>query len=408
MKPGLERTRELLRRLGDPLPAPGRVVHVTGTNGKGSVCAMVAAGLRAAGYRVGLYTSPHLERWNERIQVDGAPLPDEDVAQLVAEVRPHVEAMVREGFEQPTEFEVSTAVAFLHFARRQVDWVVLEVGLGGRYDATNVVARPAVTCITNVDLDHVRVLGPTRERIAWDKAGILRPGVPCVTGADDPGALWVLRREAARVGAPLVLAPPALPRGGDLYGQRFDLPGLPGLELRLAGRYQLRNAAVAAAVLRLCGVDEAALRAGLRTAEWPGRLEVLREEPLVLADGAHNPAGARALRQALDGLLPERPRVLVLGVLADKQLRPLLDALVPGARAVVATAPRSVRRALAADELARYVLPYGVPVTVEPELERAVDRAALLAGPDGAVVITGSLYLVGPARAHALSVVSSE
>lgn len=402
MKPGLERTQELLRRLGDPHRAGFRIAHVTGTNGKGSTCAMVAAGLRAAGWRTGLYTSPFLERWTERIQVDGQEIPAAAVAALVAEVRPQVEAMVAAGHEQPTEFEVTTALAFLYYARAGVDWVVLEVGLGGRYDATNVVERPAVTCITNVSLDHVTVLGDTPEAIARDKAGILKPGVPCVTGARHPGALAVIRARAAELGVPLhEVAWPAVPGSRDLGGQTFDLPGLPALRTALLGDHQMANAACAARILALCGVPEEAVRRGLAAATWPARFEVVQRDPVaVILDGAHNEAGADALSRTVRELLEGRPLTLVLGVLADKNVDRVVAALVPLATRILCTTPDHEKRALPAAQLAARVRRHvpGERVEAIASLEGAVARGLAITPPGGALLIAGSLYLVGPAR----------
>lgn len=405
MKPGLERTRELLHRLGDPHRAPFRIVHVTGTNGKGSTCAMVEAGLRAAGFRTGLYISPFLEDWRERIQVDGQPVAPEDVAALVAAVRPRVEAMVAAGHEQPTEFEVTTAMAFLHYARTGIDWLVLEVGLGGRYDATNVVAAPAATCITNISLDHVTVLGDTPAKIAWDKAGILKAGVPCVTAVRDPGALAVIAAVAAQVGAPLrEVTFPAAPHARDLDGQTFDLPGLPGLRTSLLGDHQLANAACAAGILELCGVPEAAVRQGLAAAAWPGRFEVVRRAPqVVVLDGAHNEAGAAALARTVGQVLGGRSLTLVLGVLADKNVERVVGALAPLADRVIATTPVEERRALPAVQLLERVRACarpGATLTAVAGVAAAVDRGLEVTPVGGAVLITGSLYLVGPARTH--------
>lgn len=426
MRPGLDRTAELLRRLGHPEQAGYRIVHVTGTNGKGSTCALVAAGLQAAGYRTGLYISPFLEEWTERIQLDGRPIPPEDVAALVTEVRPHVEAMVGEGFEQPTEFEVTTAVALLYYARMQADWVVLEVGLGGRHDATNVIERPAVTCITNVALDHTSVLGNTPEEIAWDKAGILKPGVPCVMAVEHPGAQGVIRHVAQEVGAPVApVRAPSAPSAWGLDGQTFDLAGRwrngaglpsPGnyrdLRLRLAGRHQLANAACAVAVLELCGVREEAVRSGLAAAAWPGRFEWVPlngpESPGVILDGAHNPAGARALAATVRDYLVGRRVALVLGMLADKKVQPVLRHLLPLADAVVVTTPDNAPRALPAPELARRIhraLAAGagaldLPIRLAPTPCLAVERALEWCVAGDVVLVTGSLYTVGPVRTH--------
>ncbi len=404
MKPGLDRTRELLRRLGNPHRAGFGIVHVTGTNGKGSTCAMVAAGLQAAGKQTGLYTSPFLERWTERIQVNRREIGMAEVVALVNEVRPHVEAMVAEGHEQPTEFEVTTAIAFLYYARVGVDWLVLEVGLGGRYDATNVVEHPAVTCITNISLDHVTVLGNTPGIIAHDKAGILKPGVPNVTAEQDPDTLAVIQSAASACGAPLhrVTCPP-VPVYRGLDGQTFDLPGLPGLHTVLVGDHQMANAACAARILQLCGVPETALRRGLASATWPARFEVLTQGPVpVILDGAHNEAGADALALTVQELLRGRPLTLVLGVLADKNVDQVVTALMPLASHIICTTPENGKRALPAAQLATRVTDQSVPVPVEtvPDLIAAAERGLAATAPEGILLITGSLYLVGPVRAH--------
>ncbi|HYG60545.1 MAG TPA: Mur ligase family protein, partial [Symbiobacteriaceae bacterium] len=251
VKLGLERTQELLRRVGSPQRRAGRIIHITGTSGKGSVSAMVESCLRAAGHKVGLYTSPSLERFTDRYQVDRADIPDADLARLVGQVKTHVDAMVAEGLEQPTEFEVTTVVGFLYFAEQQVDWLVLEVGVGGRFDATNVAGNAVVTCVTNVGLDHTDWLGDTEEKIAWEKAGIIKPAVPCVTGADHPGALEVFRAEAAANHAVLVEVTAAdwrVARFGP-EGQVVDLLGARGwyrnVTIPLLGKHQAANAALA-------------------------------------------------------------------------------------------------------------------------------------------------------------------
>ncbi len=405
MKPGLERTEELLRRLGRPDRRAGKIIHITGTSGKGSVAAMVEAALGEEGHRVGLYTSPELERFTERIQIDRQPLAEADLAALVAEVKPHVEAMVAEGLEQPTEFEVTTAVAFLAFARRQVDWLVLEVGLGGRFDATTAIEHPVVTCITNIGLDHTEWLGRTEEEIAWDKAGIIKPAVPCVTGTEHPGALQVIREVARDSNAVLteVTGEDAVIRRFGPEGQWVDLLGARGwyrdVKLSLLGKHQAQNAAVALRVLELAGVPEEAIRRGLARVVWPGRFEVIRLEggPTVLLDAAHNPAKCAALAESVRAYFPGRRVYLVLGALADKEVPEMIRPLLELADRIWVTTPGSPR-AMAASDLAQMCASRGVDAVTEPEIPRAVEEAVQAAGVDDLVLITGSFHTVGPAR----------
>src|SRR5512138_4022327 len=314
---GLERVQRGLDGLGHPERAYA-ILHVAGTNGKGSTCAMAAEALRAAGHRVGLYTSPHLQRFEERIQVNGAPISADALAARVEEVRracPWHEAAPE--VERLTYFEFATLLGLLHLARERVDVAVVEVGLGGRFDATNAVL-PRVAAVARIGLDHTQLLGDTVEQIAFEKAGIFKPGVPAVVHAHQPpGALETLRAEAARRGAPLTVAPVA-----------WDGP------VALAGPHQRGNAALAAAALRELAragvpVPEEAIAGGIARARWPGRLE---EVAGVLLDGAHNPDGAAALAAALSALHPGRPVELVFGVLSDKDHHGMLAALGPAAR----------------------------------------------------------------------------
>ncbi|HYF79414.1 MAG TPA: folylpolyglutamate synthase/dihydrofolate synthase family protein [Symbiobacteriaceae bacterium] len=410
VKLGLERTQELLRRVGRPDRKCGRIVHITGTSGKGSVAALVESGLRAAGQRVGLYTSPSLERFTDRFQVDRQDMAEAELAELVGLLRGHIDQMVADGLEQPTEFEVTTVLGFLYYARHQVDWLVLEVGVGGRYDATNVIDNPAVTCITNIGLDHTDWLGNTEEQIAWEKAGIIKPAVPCVTGTEHPGALDVIRAEAFSQNA--VLAEVAR----DDYrvdsfgpeGQVVDLLGARGwyrgVRLPLLGQHQAQNAAIALRVLELCGVKEEAIRAGFATVSWPGRMELLTtaEGTLLLLDAAHNPAKCRALAEAIGQYFPGRPVHLVLGALADKNVEEMARPLLELAEQTWVTTPESPRQ-LPAERLAEICAQLGFPgARVVPGVAAAVDAALTASGPSHLVVITGSFYTVGPARRHLL------
>ncbi len=409
MKPGLGRTVELLNRLGRPDRRCGRIIHITGTSGKGSVSAMVEAGLRAAGHKVGLYTSPSLERFTERIQVDRAEVPGADVAALVTEVAPHVAAMAAEGLDQPTEFEVITAVAFLWFARQEVEYLVLEVGLGGRFDATTAIETPIVTCITNIGLDHTQWLGPTHETIAHDKAGIIKPAVPCVTGTEHPGALAVIREAALSNSAVLVevTADDWRVVQHSAAGQLVDVLGSRGwyrnVHLALLGRHQAANAAVALRVLELAGVSEGHIRQGLAFVEWPGRLELitLPDGRQILLDAAHNPAKCEALAEAVRAYFPGKSIRLVLGVLADKEVPEMLRPLLDLASQTWVTTPESPRRLPAAD-LATICADLGREVSVVESVPEAVRTAAREASPDELVLVTGSFYTVGPARRNLL------
>ncbi len=407
IRPGLVRTVELLRRLGNPHQANVRVFHITGTNGKGSVSSMIEAALRAGGYKTGLYTSPEMEMFRERIQVEGRPISEFAVARLIERVKPAVEEMVAEGFDQPTEFEVTTVLAFLYYAEEGIDALVLEVGMGGRYDATNVVVRPLVTVVTNVSLDHMEVLGPTVGQIAWNKAGIIKSGVPCITGASDE-AQRVLRQVAQEMGARLIDArSAALIQSASLHGQRVDLRVAGtvqvGLELSLLGRHQAQNAVMALEALEAARqqglpLSDAAIREGLRNVRWPGRFEVwdaTAPVPVVL-DCAHNEAGMAALAVALNEYFPGRKAVVVLGMLSDKETGPSIRHLLPHMRAVVVTTPRSPR-ALDAVSMAS-MLPPTLAAVVESVPEKALAKAYRMLQAGELLLITGSCYVVGPLR----------
>jgi dihydrofolate synthase/folylpolyglutamate synthase len=410
IKLGLEAMRATLGALGDPQRA-WPAVHVAGTNGKGSVTAMVDTALRAAGRRVGRYTSPHLAHIEERIAVDGQPVATPVFADAVARVFAAVDRLVadRALAATPTFFEVSTAAAFLVFAEAGLDVAVVEVGLGGRHDATNVIV-PAVAAITSIDLDHERHLGHTLAAIAAEKAGIAKPGVPLVVGDVAPEAGAVIAAASARAGAPLVpaaaLAVPPINESGHAVVQ-FTTPvrTYPPVRLGLAGAHQAANAAVAVRVLETLetrvplGVDGAAVVAGLRDVRWPARLEWLRHPgsgARVLVDAAHNPAGARALASYLQDAAVG-PMTLVTSIMKDKDVAGVLGPLLPLARRVIVTRA-DTPRASDPDALAAAAAPLGPPglaVSVDADPWQAV-TAALRAG--GPVVVAGSIFLVGPLR----------
>lgn len=404
IKLGLDNIRRLMAALGEP-HTRFRSVHVAGTNGKGSTAAAIAMVLQAAGHRTGLYTSPHLIDFTERIRVDGTPVSPEQVARLTERVR------AAAGELPVTFFEFTTAMAFLHFADLSVDWVAAEVGMGGRYDATNVLT-PLVSVITNVDFDHQAYLGNTLEQIAFEKAGIVKPGVPVVTATDRPEALEVVRTVCREQGAPLYRVGAEIRVEGP-SPQRFRYRGLRGsyadLNFALLGRHQLSNAACALAALELLEthgvpIGEAAVRRGLSTVRWEGRMEMIRPSPAgaaVLLDGAHNPAGARVLRTFLEESRPARPArlILVLGILRDKDIDRILAELVPLADEVVLTRPGYDRAETTAD-LKRRVDSFAVRSTVREPVEEAVRYAQSVAAAGDLICVAGSLFTMGEARSY--------
>lgn len=410
----LDRMRALLAGLGHP-ERRWRAVHVGGTNGKGSTCAMIAAGLQAAGGRVGLYSSPHLHTVRERIQVDGRMIAE---AEVIAWLNRH--ARLLDSLPGLTTFEALTALAFDHFASAGADIAVIEVGLGGRLDSTNVLERPELCVITPVGLDHAAVLGPTPAIIARDKAGIFKPGSPAVAAPQLPEVRVVLREEAAAVGCRLVeVEAEATWSGGQARaggGQRFELALADGafehLEIALNGAFQRLNAATAALALRELdamgwGTGPEARRAGLAAARWPGRLEswdmaaVLgRPGPILVLDGAHNPPAAAVLDAALDEVWPGRQRHYILGCSLDKDIDGVLAALLPDAASVSCfRAPHP--RALSGHELADRIRERaGAPaaVTAAPDASAALDQALLRSRPGEVIVGTGSIFVAAALR----------
>ena len=398
-RPGLERVAALLHRLGDPQEKL-RFVHIAGTNGKGSCAAMTASVLRAAGYRTGLFTSPYLFRFNERMQINGEPIDDEELAALVTQIRPIADAME----DHPTEFELMTAVALLWYLRERCEIVVLEVGLGGRLDATNVIGAPEAAVIMNIGLDHTAVLGDTVEQIAAEKAGIVKPGCAVALYPQTPEAEAVVRERCEAVGASLRVADLTQLQGefDSLEGQVFRYRGA-SYAIPLLGEHQLRNAAVVlevAEILREKGwkLPHEAVEHGLYAVSWPARFELLRAEPPFVVDGGHNPQCAMTVAESLLRYFPDRRRVLLVGVLADKDYEGLFDILDVAADAYFCVTPASAR-ALPADRLAAFLSRYGKPVTVCPDIPAGVEAASAAAGEDGVACAVGSLYMAGAVRA---------
>jgi len=406
MKLGLANITELLGRIGNPhlkLPA----VHVTGSNGKGSVCAFVESILREAGHCVGLYTSPHLIRFNERIRVGGREISDDDVARLYQSECMHSDAMAGEQkAKQSTFFEITTAMAFQYFMERKVDNAVVEVGMGGGMDATNIV-RPETCVITRVSLEHTEHLGKTIRRIAKEKSGILKPGVPAVTL--DQEALAIIKERAKEIACPLtVVSHDVTYKGnsGTLSGQTIDWSGKSTIRVStvMLGAHQAENVALALAAVeslesRGWSINEDAMRAGIARMRWPARFQLVRRTPPVLIDGAHNPGGAQCLHGSLEEYLPGKQIVLVTGMLADKDLAIYAETLAPLTAHVVSTRPNS-ERASAPVEVATTYKKLGISSEIIEDVPTAIRRGLTLASVDRPLLIAGSLYLAGEALQH--------
>jgi dihydrofolate synthase / folylpolyglutamate synthase len=400
----LDRPRALLAALDNPQDHYP-IIHLTGTKGKGSVGAMCASTCQAAGLRTGFYSSPHLQDFRERFRVNGQLISRDNFTALVRQMQTAVEQV-----PDVTWFEVTTALAFLYFAQQQVDAAVIEVGLGGRLDATNIVT-PLVSVITSLSYDHTYLLGDSLADIAAEKGGIIKPGVPVVSAPQPPEALAVLEAIAAERETTLTLVGRDwlyMPREGDWNGQHFDAgpAGQPRQPYctNLAGEHQALNATVALAALdhvRRAGVpmDDAAIRAGLKGVDWPGRLEVVRHKPTLVLDAAHNGASARRLRVALNELFPQRPLALLFGASADKDITGMFDALLPIADYLI-IAQAVHPRALPPAEIAAIAQQQGYTGQIEqiPVAQDAVQRATELVGARGLICTTGSLFIVGEVR----------
>lgn len=403
-KPGLSRIQGALQRLGNPENRL-KVVHVAGTNGKGSTCAMLASILQAAGYRTGLYTSPHLVRFNERIQINGEMISDQDLeryGQFVAEVAKEFEA----SGDPLTHFEFATALGFLYLAEKAVDVALIEVGLGGRMDATNV-GDCVLSVITHISYDHTEVLGDTLEQIAGEKAGIIRPSRPVVVGPQQDEALAVLVRVAGERQAPLTyVSSDAVPKYSAAHnGMRLFWNDGFTIHLPLQGTYQAQNAAVARAAVQTLAsngwqIPEQAVVQGFETVQWPGRMEIVCKSPMLVLDGAHNLDGAQSLRASLDRFWPKSPVVYVLGLTGHKPVKDILAALYrPGSRFVFTAPAQSRGPAISPGTLQAAAKAIGAQAEAAENLRYALRKALMQLTPGGIVCICGSLYLVGEAKA---------
>lgn len=404
---GMERIEGLLRELGNP-EQKIKTVHVTGTNGKGSVSSMITNIILAAGLKVGKFTSPHLVKYNERIELNGKDISDEDFAMTITAVKVAADSIVRKGVcEQPTQFEILTAAAFLYFHLQKVDYAVIEVGLGGLWDSTNIIT-PVVSVITNVSLDHTDRCGSTVARIAMQKAGIIKEKVPVVTAAEGEEVLGPIVTMAMFKEAPVYLYGKAFygtEVTSSMDGQKFTLHAgdyyHSDYEIKLPGEHQIKNTSVAIVAAKLVSkqdarINEIALHMGVANTLWPGRLERIAQKPDLILDGAHNPDGALALRKALDKYYPGKKVHFVFGMMGDKDMSGVIKTLIKADDVVLTVRADSGVRAAEADALANLV---GANAVAESDLQTAYHKAMSLAGEDGVVCVCGSLYLVGEFKA---------
>ena len=397
--PGLGRTQELLEKMGNP-EKKLKFVHIAGTNGKGSTAAMTASILSKAGYRTGLYTSPYIYRFHERIQVDGVEISDEDLTEITEYVKPLADSMA----QSPTEFELVCCIAFEYFYRKKCDIVVLEVGMGGAWDATNVIEVPEVAVITNIGLDHTEYLGDTVEKIAETKSGIFKPHGHAVVYRSTPSVEAVYERVCAERDVSLRKADfdGLVLKAHTLEGQVFDCGSRKNLVLPLLGDHQLHNASVVVSIAdTLIGegwkISEQNIYDGIRDVRWPGRFDIVCRKPLFIIDGGHNPQCIEALVKNIQDYLAGKKVVALTGVLADKDYADMYKPVMPLVDRFVCITPPNPRK-LEAEQLARYLRKAGAQAQASESILDGVKKAMELAGKDGVVLCFGSLYSIGGIR----------
>ncbi len=398
-KDGLQRTRELLTLLGDPQKEL-KFVHVAGTNGKGSACAMLSSILQAAGYRTGLYTSPFVNRFNERIALNGEPISDEELANVFTRIRPIVDSMLN----QPSEFELITCAAMVYYREQKCDVVVLEVGMGGEFDSTNVIETPLLSIITAMGFDHMKYLGNTMTEIATAKAGIIKPGGTTLIYGENPEADQVFRETCQRVGCRLVVTDHSriTDNAHTLRGHDLSFGSYTHIHLPLIGSHQVKNAALvltAVEELKKAGlsIPDTAVYHGMATVRWPARMELLCEKPIFLLDGGHNPHGFFAAANTIRELFPDRKIIVMMGVMADKDHGDMIRQLLPLSKKFYTVQPDSPR-ALSAEALAEEI--HALGGTAEPlgAVKEGVETMLKKAKPEDVLLAIGSLYMAGDVR----------
>ncbi|HZK00075.1 MAG TPA: folylpolyglutamate synthase/dihydrofolate synthase family protein [Tissierellaceae bacterium] len=404
---GLSSISKLMELLGNP-QNDLNIIHVAGTNGKGSTSSYIASCIKTAGYKVGLYTSPYLERFNERIQINGIDIPDESLGEITFMVKEAADKMVKEGMEHPTTFELVTAVGFLYFKKEKVDYLVLEVGLGGRFDSTNVIKKSLASVITSIDFDHISQLGDTLAKIAYQKAGIIKENGIVISYEQEKEVADVIEEVAESNKAELYISKNKNidtikeSDSGNVFDYRFKEEYLLSVKTSLIGEYQVYNASLAITtllVLREKGfikISNQDIYNGILDTKWKGRLEVLKRDPIFLIDGAHNIQGINHLAKALELFTYER-LILGIGILKDKDVDHMIERLIPMADIVVATEVK-IPRKLEAEELASKIREYNENVYIEKDIKEAIDKAFSLANKEDLILFGGSLYLIGEVR----------
>lgn len=401
-KYGLERTEKVLELLGNPHKKL-KCIHIAGTNGKGSTTAMINEILKEAGYKVGMYISPYLEEFEERIQINGVNIPKNHLAETVTEVSSAIDKVISLGYEHPTEFEIITCTMFKYFYDQEVDYAVVEVGLGGRLDSTNVIT-PMLSIITSISYDHMKILGDTLDKIAYEKAGIIKEGIPLVLYPQEKESLEIIEKVCQQRSSRLieVFKECAELKQVDSYKQNLEIRTKRetyDIKLSLLGKHQILNCAVAvnaAEELINMGLNikKDHILSAMEKVKWPGRLEIMKENPLVVIDGAHNIDGIKKLAESIDIYLPHKKMVLILGILADKQVEDMVNIIAQKADRIIAVTPHSERAELA-DELLNVIKKVNTHAEAVDDYEEAYKIAKSYCGKNDLLLISGSLYMIG-------------
>ncbi|KNF07664.1 folylpolyglutamate synthase FolC [Gottschalkia purinilytica] len=407
-KLGLENIRQLLSLMGNPQKEL-KFIHIAGTNGKGSTSSYITNMLGKAGYRVGLFTSPYLETFNERIRINDEYISDEDLASTTLKTKAKVEEMLSDGYNHPTEFEIVTAIAMEYYREKKVDFVVLEVGLGGRYDSTNVIDSSIASVITPIALDHTDILGDTIDKIAYEKAGIIKENGFVISYPQKPEAEEVIENVVKEKSAELIKVPVDNLNIKEIneFGSKFDFKynnyEFKDLQIGLIGQHQAYNASTAITTVLglkdkgIINITEDSIRQGLEITKWSGRLELLKRTPRFLIDGAHNMQGIEALKKTLKEIFNYDRLILGLGILADKDVESMIEELAPIGDVVIVTEP-NIFRAMTAEELGERISKYNENCIVEKDIKSAIEKAYEIANENDLIVFSGSLYLIGDVR----------